>query len=146
MEGEGSVADAVDYKSVFDLMPGMCLLLDPTFKIIAQNAEHARATLTITKDVVGRGLFEVFPDNPGDSGAMGVSAVQRSLVNVLKTRETDVMPVVRYDVKGGQGPFEVRYWAITNIPILGEDGYVRWILNRADDVTELVRLRMKENG
>ena len=133
----------LDYKLVFDLMPGMCLVLDPSFRIVAQNADHAYATLSVGKNVVGKGLFEIFPDNPGDSSANGVSAVRQSLLNVLKTREPDVMPIVRYDVKPPMGGYEIKYWAITNTPILGSDGFVQWIINRADDVTELVELRMK---
>jgi PAS domain-containing protein len=131
----------LDYQLVFDLMPGMCLVLDPSFKIIAQNRDHAKATLSIAKSVVGRGLFEVFPDNPDDSDAQGVASVRQSLLRVLKSRETDVMPMVRYDVQPVSGKFQARYWTITNTPILGPDGYVQWIINRAEDVTELVELR-----
>ena len=135
------IRDPLDYKLVFDNMPGMCLVLDPAFVIVAQNAEHARLTLSTNKQVVGRALFEVFPDNPNDSNADGVGAVRQSLLKVLKTREPDAMAVIRYDVQPERGGFQERYWAITNTPILGEDGYVRWILNRADDVTELERFR-----
>jgi PAS domain-containing protein len=137
------IRDQLDYKLVFDHMPGMCLVLDPAFIIVAQNAEHARLTLSMNKQVVGRGLFEVFPDNPNDSAADGVSAVRRSLLKVLKTREPDAMPVIRYDVQPDYGAFQERYWAITNTPILDSDGYVRWIINRADDVTELERFRQE---
>jgi PAS domain-containing protein len=136
----------VDYKLVFDVMPGMCLLLDTAFNILAQNADHAAATLSTAKNVVGRNLFEAFPDNPYDSGAAGVATVRRSLLTVLKTRKADVMPIIRYDVQPELGGFEVRYWAITNIPVLGEDGFVRWIVNRAEDVTELVQLRLKHRA
>ena len=135
-----------DYKLVFSLMPGMCLILDTSFNIVAQNAEHAEATLTSGSDIVGRWLFEVFPDNPDNKSANGVSAVRQSLLNVLETRKPDVMPIVRYDVQPEQGPYQTRYWAITNTPILGEDGYVRWIINRAEDVSELVELRAKRAG
>jgi PAS domain-containing protein len=128
----------IDYELVFKLMPGMCLILDPSFTIIAQNQDHAQATLSYAKDVVGKNLFAAFPDNPGDSGADGVSAVRASLLKVLKTRKGDAMPVVRYDVKPERGPYETRWWAITNTPVLGDDGYVRWIINRAEDVTRLV--------
>ena len=51
------------------------------------------------------------------------------------------MPIVRYDVQPALGRYETRYWAISNPPILDDDGYVRWIINRAEDVTELVELR-----
>jgi PAS domain-containing protein len=125
----------IDFRLIFDLTPGMCLILDPSFNIIAQNEEHARATLTTSKNVVGRWLFEVFPDKD-DSRAAGVSLVRQSLVNVLNTRKTDVMPIARFDVQSELGDFQTRYWAITNTPVLGPDGFVAWIINRAQDVTD----------
>lgn len=130
-----------DYRLIFEAMPGMCLLLDTTFKIIAQNEEHAKATLTTDKSVIGKRLYEAFPDNPADLYDSGISAVRQSLLNVMKTGKRDVMPIIRYDVKPIGGEFEERYWAITNSPVLGADGFVHWIINRADDVTELVKLR-----
>lgn len=134
-------AGPVDFELIFNTTPGMCLVLDPAFTIVAQNGEHARATLSIAKDVVGKNLFAVFPDNPNHYSADGVSVVRSSLLKVLKTREPDAMPVIRYDVKGERGPYQERWWQITNTPVLGEDGYVRWIINRAEDVTELVKLK-----
>src|SRR4051812_42513978 len=130
-----------DYKAVFDNTPSLVLVLDPGFKIVAQNKAHAAATLSAGKDLVGKNLFEAFPDNPNDSGAAGLSQLRASLLKVLKTREADSMPPFRFDIQGARGPFETRWWQVVNTPVLGEDGYVRWILNRAEDVTELVELR-----
>ncbi|MGZ5927197.1 MAG: PAS domain-containing sensor histidine kinase, partial [Rhizomicrobium sp.] len=73
-----------------------------------------------------------------------VASVRQSLLKVLKTRQADAMPILRYDVQPALGGFEVRYWAITNTPILGEDGFVRWIINRAEDATELALLRQQQ--
>src|SRR5579859_4433153 len=70
----------VDFELVFRLTPGMCLVLDPGFTIMAQNEEHARATLSTAKDVVGKNLFAVFPDNPNHHAADGVSTVRGSLL------------------------------------------------------------------
>ena len=127
----------IDFRLIFDLTPGMCLVLDTSFNIIAQNEEHARATLTTSENVVGRWLFEVFPDKD-DSRAAGVSLVRQSLLDVLRTRKTDVMPIIRFDVQSKLGEFQARYWAITNTPVLGADGFVAWIINRAQDVTDHV--------
>ena len=135
--------DTLDYELVFRHMPGLCLILDPGLTIVAQNIDHADATLSADRKAVGMNLFAAFPDNPGHSAADGVALVRDSLLKVLKTRQRDVMPVIRYDVKRAPGRYEVRWWKISNIPILGSDGYVRWILNRAEDVTELVDLREK---
>ena len=131
----------VDFELVFHLLPGMCLVLDPAFTILAQNQAHAQATLTVDRNVVGQNLFAAFPDNPNHSAADGVSDVRASLLKVLKTRQGDAMPLIRYDVQPARGPFQTRWWQITNTPILGADGYVQWIINRAEDVTELVELR-----
>jgi PAS domain-containing protein len=134
-------SDTLDYELVFQHMPGLILILDPGFTIMAQNIAHADASLSADRKVVGLNLFEAFPDNPGHSAADGVSLVRASLLKVLKTRERDVMPVIRYDVRGSRGPFEAHWWEIDNTPILDKDGYVRWIITRGVEVTELVQLR-----
>ena len=140
MKNSASVraADLPDFALVFDKMPGLCLILDPGFTIVAQNEEHARATQV---NVVGQMVFAAFPDNPDDSGASGVAKIRASLLRVLKTREADTLPMLRYDVRPPMGPFETRYWSVTSVPILGGDGYVRWILIRAEEMTELVDQR-----
>lgn len=131
----------LDFQAVFDLSPSLVLVVDPGFKIVAQNQAHARATLSDERGLVGKNLFEAFPDNPNDSGAEGLSQLRASLLKVLKTKAADIIPPFRYDVQGARGPFETRWWTVTNTPILGDDGYVRWIINRAEEVTELVELR-----
>ena len=131
----------VDYQAVFDHTPSLVLVLDSGFRIVAQSRAHAAATLSDTRGLIGKNLFEAFPDNPGDSGAAGISLLRASLLKVLKSKQADTMPPFRYDVRRARGPFEARWRTVTNTPILGDDGYVRWIINRAEDVTELMELR-----
>jgi PAS domain-containing protein len=130
----------LDLEEVFDNLPAACLVLDPAFKIVAQNLAHAQATITEPKNTLGRLLFEVFPDNPNDSNADGLSDLRASLTRVLKTRQADIMPVLKYAVKRrhSDGTYEDRYWRVTNTPVLGPDGFVRLIINVAEDVTALV--------
>jgi PAS domain-containing protein len=127
-------ADLPDFALVFDKMPGLCLILDPSFTIIAQNQEHARATQTEGGKIIGQHVFAAFPDNPDHSGATGVARIRQSLLKVLKTRQPDQLPMLRYDVKPVVGPFETHFWSVTSVPLLGDDGYVRWILIRAEEV------------
>lgn len=57
---------------MFESAPDAYLLLlpdAPRFTIVAANESRLRATLTRREDIIGRGLFEVFPDNPDDPGA-----------------------------------------------------------------------------
>lgn len=124
-------AKTPDFAAVFHKMPGLCLLVDPTFTIVAQNDEHARIT---ESQAVGHNLFAAFPDNPNHSGATGLAEIRRSLLTVMKTREADSLPMLRYDFKPPRGPYQIRYWSIVNTPILGDDGYVQWLLIRAEPV------------
>jgi PAS domain-containing protein len=130
-----------DLAKVFDHLPAACLVLDPSFIIVAQNRAHAEATITEPGNTLGRFLFEVFPDNPNDSAADGLSSLRASLTKVMKTRETDVMPILKYAVKrrNSDGTYEERYWRVTNTPLLGPDGFVSLIVNVAEDVTALMQ-------
>ena len=47
------------------------------------NGAYLRATLTRGEDILGRGLFEVFPDNPADPNATDVWSLRASLNRVL---------------------------------------------------------------
>jgi PAS domain-containing protein len=134
---------------MFEAFPALYLVLDPSFTIIAVNDAHLRATHTKREEVVGRHLFEVFPDNPHDRTANGLDTLRASLLRVLKTRAPDRMRRLKYDIenrKPGAKGYEERYWDVVNIPILGADGYVRWILNTATDVSELVALESRASG
>jgi PAS domain-containing protein len=129
---------ARDLEEVFENLPGPHMVLDPSFRILAQNAAHARITKTDRAAIIGKLLFEVFPDNPNDSNADGLSALRASLVTVLRTRARDVMAPLKYDIKrplAEGGGFEAHTWRVTNTPVLGEDGFVRLIVNKAEDIS-----------
>ena len=140
----------IDFKKLFEAAPGLFLVLlpdDPTYTIIGVSDAYAEATLTKRAEILGRGLFEVFPDNPDDPHATGVANLHASLRRVLTTRAGDVMAVQRYDIRRPPdlgGGFEVRYWSPINSPVSNEDGSVQYIVHRVEDVTEFLRLKQKE--
>jgi hypothetical protein len=45
--------------------------------IVAVSDAYLKATMTKREEVLGRGLFEVFPDNPDDPTATGVRTIPR---------------------------------------------------------------------
>jgi len=130
-----------DFRLLFEQSPDVLLVLlpdAPRYTMVAATGARWRATHT-TPDTLGRGLFEVFPDNPADPTATGTSNLRASLDRVLQTGLPDTMPVQKYDIRGPDGTFEVRYWSPKNLPILSPTGQVLYILHRVEDVTELVR-------
>jgi len=132
---------ALDFRELFEHTPGLYLILSPDFHIIAVNDAYARATLTTRESIVGRHLFDVFPDNPDDVSATGVSNLRASLERVLRFKRPDKMAIQKYDVRRPEdGGFEEKHWSPLNIPVLGPRNEVKFIIHRAEDVTELVRL------
>jgi PAS domain S-box-containing protein len=93
--------------------------------------------------IVGRPLFDIFPDDPDDPNADGVANLTASLGRVLARKRPDRMAVQKYAIRrpaGEGGGFEERHWQPLNVPVLGEDGRVACIIHSVEDVTEKVNL------
>ncbi|MCS0589129.1 PAS domain-containing protein [Massilia norwichensis] len=130
------------FQQLFEAAPGAFLVLRPDagFTIVGVSDEYLRGTLTRRDQILGRPLFEVFPDNPHTPDAQSTSNLARSLRRVLATRAPDTMAVQRYDVPAAGGGFELRYWSPVNAPVLGPDGSILYIIHRVDNVTAYVQL------
>ena len=132
---------SLDFRQLFASSPDILLVLlpdSPRFTMVAATDARLQATHTTREGTLGRGLFEVFPDNPDDSAATGTSNLRASLERVLETRQADTMAVQKYDIRGADGTFQAKYWSPKNIPVLSPSGEVLYILHRVEDVTELV--------
>jgi signal transduction histidine kinase/CheY-like chemotaxis protein len=135
---------APDFQAWFQSSPGLYLVLTPDLRIVGASDAYLRATMTAREAILGRDIFDVFPDNPADPEAKGVQNLRTSLERVLKTREADAMPVQKYDVRRPDaegGGFVERYWSPLNSPVCGADGEVTYIIHRVEDVTEFIRLK-----
>jgi PAS domain S-box-containing protein len=130
-----------DFRSLFEAAPGLYLVLYPDLRIAAVSDAYLQATMTKRKEILGRHLFEVFPDNPDDPTADGVSNLRASLDHVLKRQSEHTMAVQKYDIRREDGSFEERFWSPRNKPVFGSDGELVYIIHRVEDVTEFVRLQ-----
>src|SRR6188768_1898343 len=133
-----------DFQLLFEAAPGSFLVLKPDFTIVAASDAYLRATMTDRSAILGRGLFDVFPDNPEDPSATGARNLRASLERVLETRVADTMAVQKYDIPKPTtegGGFEERYWSPLNTPVLDANGVVKYIIHRVEDVTDFVRLK-----
>jgi two-component system, LuxR family, sensor kinase FixL len=133
-----------DFRALFENAPGLYLVLDPDLVIVAVSNAYCSATMTKRDAILGRGLFEVFPDNPDEPDATGTVNLRASLARVQTYLRPDAMALQKYDIRRPEsegGGFEVRFWSPLNSPVLDEAGKLKWIIHRAEDVTELVRAR-----
>jgi signal transduction histidine kinase len=138
---------APDFRALFESAPGLYLVLQPDLTIIAVSDSYLRATMTKREEILGRGIFDVFPDDPNDPTATGVDNLRASLQRVLQNGNPDTMPVQKYDIRRPSsegGGFEERYWSPINSPVFSVGNQIRYIIHRVEDVTEFVRLKQQE--
>lgn len=132
-----------DFRAIFEAVPDLYLVLTPDLRIVAASDAYLEATMTRREDVLGRQMFDVFPDNPDEANATGVNNLGQSFAKVLRSRAPHFMAMQRYDIRQpedeGTG-FEERYWSPANFPVLDDHGRVSYLIHRVADVTALVRL------
>ncbi|MES1255884.1 MAG: PAS domain-containing protein, partial [Acidobacteriota bacterium] len=129
----------LDFRLLFNSAPGLFLVLTPELQIVAASDAYLRATMTAREAIVGKSLFDVFPDTPGDPDATGVRNLRASLERVVSSRAPDAMAVQKYPIRRPDsegGGFEERHWSPSNFPVLAADDHVAYIIHRVEDVTE----------
>ncbi len=134
----GGTAAGLDYRRLFAASPTPLLVLAPDaprFTIKEANDAYLAATMRTRDALIGRGMFEAFPDNPDDTGATGVANLRASLERALATKRPDAMRVQRYDIPCPEGGFEERWWAPVNTPVLDETGEASGTIHHVTDVT-----------
>ena len=118
--------------------PYMAVDAGPGLHILIINDAYAHATMITPARVLGKPLFEIFPDNPDDPSADGVSSLYASLRIAGETRKPHAMEVQRYDVRAPDGLFVERYWRPLNTPMLDADNRLLYLLHHVEDVTREV--------
>ena len=136
-------ASLPDFEVLFEAAPGLLLAVRPddAFTIAAASDTYLRATMTRREDIVGRPIFDVFPDNPGDPSAQSVQGVRAAFGRVLRERALLVMPVYQHDLRRPEaegGGFERRFWQTSVWPVpsgAASSSDLRYLLCRVEDVT-----------
>jgi PAS domain S-box-containing protein len=145
MEAENAKAY---WRSLFEYSPGLYLVLKPySYEIVAVSEAYLKATMTNRDRIMGKTLFEVFPDDPNLPEATGVRNLSASLRRVEQNKKTDVMAVQLYPVRKPieeSREFEERYWSPINSPVFDHNGNLAFIIHRVEDVTEYIHLKETE--
>lgn len=133
----------VDFHAAFEALPTGVALLTPALVYVEANPAYLRLAGRRREELIGRYIFEAFPDNPHDRSATGTRNLATSLRRVASTGQRDAMAIQRYDTQppGEPGVWHERYWSILNVPVLDSGGRVQWVLHRVEEVTELLRAK-----
>ena len=136
----GGPGGEVDHTALFAAMPTPYLVLTPDLVIADANPAYLARTGRELAELVGRDVFEAFPGNPNEVDPDGgVAKVRASLERARDTGRPHAMSVQEYDIPDGSGGFTKRFWSLINVPVPDGQGGCRYVLQRAEDITDYVR-------
>ena len=125
--------------------PVPCVLLEPDaprYTISEVNDAYSTLTHSMPADMLGKGLFDLFPDGSEEQHGRCIERLRKSLFHVLQHRQDHELPVQQSDIftPSGRGrAVEQRFWKSRNSPILDGEGNLRFILHRVEDYTDRMR-------
>lgn len=127
------------FEQLFSALPSPHMVLDRDLNFVAVNEAYEAATMSTRDTLVGRNVFDVFP-NEGEAG----QRLRQSIHEVLRTGRPDTIAYIEYDIPRpaeAGGGLERRYWTAVHSPLRDAGGDVIYVLQNTVDITELVRLR-----
>jgi PAS domain S-box-containing protein len=130
-------------QGLFESLPGLFLVFTHDLKIVSASDAYLAALALQRKNILGRSIFEIFPDQPGTTT---ISNWRASLDRVRQTAAPDTMAIQKYDIRRPDGVVEERYWSPMNFPVFGTDSRVEYFILRVTDVTEFVRQRSQSES
>lgn len=135
--------DALDFRLLFEAAPYMLTVSTPELVVAAVSDTALAVTGKQRDEMVGRGFFEVFPEDPDDQDS-SAATLRPALDRVLRLGVTSEMPILKYNIERPEsdgGGFEERFWTVRHSPVFGTDGRVAYVITTSEDVTELAVLR-----
>jgi len=134
------------FDHVFQLLPNPSLILlpdAPKFTIAAVNNAYLEAVNFKEEDLIGKGIFEVFPENPEERVSNATENLSNSLNFVIAKKDSHKIPLQKYDLPiGGTTKFKVKYANLQNIPIKDDNNNITHILHSIEDVTDKKNLEI----
>ncbi|RNI30034.1 PAS domain S-box protein [Rufibacter immobilis] len=145
MNASPALASVLNLQTVVQELPGLHLFLSPDLIILEATDAYLAATFK-DRSIIGKYIFDIFPDNPDVPEANGVLNLRQSLEYARDQKVPHEMALQRYDVTRPQelgGGFEEKYWQPYNKPVLNQQGEVTCLIHTVVDVTQEQR-NMKE--
>ncbi|MDQ3682165.1 MAG: PAS domain-containing protein, partial [Bacteroidota bacterium] len=142
------IIDMVDFKVVFEAMPGICVLVKtdpPAFTILAvTEGMHQLQAPTIIKDaLIGKKFFEALPHNAGYPYFIE-SDLRKSFEHVIVHKAQHLLPALHNNLNNGNGTFTLRHWSINNKPVFDSKGSVIYIIHTWIDITDQINAQKSE--
>ncbi|MEC7290168.1 MAG: HWE histidine kinase domain-containing protein [Pseudomonadota bacterium] len=126
-------------KIAFEHMPQAAMIIDQDHVFVNVNEAYCVAVQRTREDMIGRYVFDVFPDTPERI------KITKTIFNTSLNGETTRLLNQPYKLLMPDGSFEDRIWDIEQHPIYASDGKITSMVQFCDDVTEREALRKERD-
>jgi signal transduction histidine kinase/DNA-binding response OmpR family regulator len=139
-----------DFRALFESAPGSYLVLTADLMIIAVSDAFLRQAAVSRPDIVGRGIFDIYPGrsaDPGDGLTADAADLRSSLDQVRRDRMPHTMTTAKHGVslpEAEGGGTEVRYTSRVNSPVFGTAGELAYIIHKVEDITGYIQLKQQD--
>lgn len=136
---------APDFRAIFEQSPVNYIVVDTEWRIVAMTDGYLEMAMRKREELVGRNVFEAFPDDPNDPEAKGTAVLRAGLEQAARSKKAEWLPgAQRYPIARPAdqgGGYEERWFRALNAPVLDASGEVRYVIHGNEDVTEAMRER-----
>lgn len=138
----------LDYRAIVEQTTSPYLFLKPDipdYTIIGVNEAYLAATMTRREEIIGKKMFDIFPDNPSEQEVGATQNLRKSFDRVVINRVPDTMAVQKYDIRRPNGEWEERWWIPVNSPVFAPDCTMICIIHHVIDVTQFFLLKKSKD-
>lgn len=131
----------LDFRA-YEAAPGISVIVHPNppyYTYVAVSNDFLKASGKNKEEVIGKSHFDVFPKSPDDLYATGEQNLRASFDYILQHKKPHEISVQRYDTVSADGSFSLRFWKVSNAPILSDEGEVLYIIHSVVDITEKIK-------
>ena len=135
----------VDFKAVFEELPLIGLLVEPTspgYPIQEVTHEFLLQTKLTRNEIIGQSALTTFPLVASKHGK-NPEAIEDLLQHCIREGKETKLPPQKFQCQDEQGVWRKRYWGICIKPIIGKEGNVTNILIHLLDSTALKRAKKR---
>jgi len=135
---------SVPHEALFRHSPNAYMVLDRQLRYLDVNPAYELLTGRRRGELLGRGLFEMFPGTANEDGSAQADVLRASIERAFTTGERDTLALIPYAIEAqtADGPVvDMRYWSATHTPLRDAQGEVVAVMQHTTDVTEVQRLR-----
>ncbi|HTJ83281.1 MAG TPA: ATP-binding protein [Polyangiaceae bacterium] len=127
--------DSPDFQLLFESAAGPRLVLTPGRVIAAVTSDYLRITGTTRAELVGKSLGDLERSRSDERFRSFMAELDRSVKRVVDERRADTGSMRRLDVPKPDGVTgtETRVFLGVNVPVLADDGGVRYVVHHLED-------------